>query len=471
MRANGTGSINPIGFRRIPGHARAAVFALAALSALSGCMTEDKKTAGVDEFPNSIYARVNTFLDEGKKSEDIDPVPSLTDDVLGQPGFNVGAGKVAGAKIAAAAKQGAESAILRGLAKAAADTGCKTGVWTITDSVGAPLKHTLNTLSVCVDAKALDTIKNNETVLHGKSVTTYNSGRVETADFSDADGDGILNPTGTASQANIVFTATENGVSEVTRLVIGPGPDANFNTEADNLVYTAVWSKTSGTDTLGTATYADADSDGVAVDNGKASVVDLDLYQKGPSEDHPDAVWSRAQMRLVVRYHVEAKEARRVRFEMEDKAGRRTIGEILGREGGKDFDMADTVQAHFLSIGTAASDTLDSMDVHLAMGLGKDFDSKLDDSVYAMDVRTLKKLGEEKSAHFSFQSDKPIPSGKDPVSGVLSMEVDYADGTSIAVDGRISAEAMDVTIQDRTGKRMHVVWDRDGRGLSLENLN
>jgi len=418
MRTNRTGY--PI--------AAAALFAAAAI--LSGCMTKDDRTAGVDEFPNSIYARVNGFLDEGKQSETLNPAPSLTDSLLGQPGFNVGAGKVAG-KIAAAAGQGAASAPLRGLAKLAADSGCAGGTLTFTDTVKAALKYTVDTLSVCVDAKALDTIKGNETILHGRSVTRFNTGRVETADISDADGDGILNPKSAASKANIVFTALENGVLEKTTLVVGPGPDVNFDTEADNLIYTASWSKTSGADTLGTAVYTDADSDGVAVDNGKASVVDLDFYQKGPSKDHPDAVWSRAQMRLVVRYHVDAKEARRVRFEMEDLAGRHEVGEVLNAQGGIYFSMGDTVQAHFLSVSSAASDTLDSSDVHLTMSLGQDFDSKDDDSIYAMNVRTVKKLGEEKTARFSFISDKPIPSGRDPVSGTLSMQVDYADDTSI----------------------------------------
>ncbi len=471
MRANGT----------IAATAATALAAFAFAILLSGCVNDNEKTAGVDEFPNSIYARVNGFLDQGKQAEAIAPVPSLADSLLGQPGFNVSAGKIAApkpaaasttietasAKLTEASEQAAASGAMRGLAKAAADTGCA-GVWTLTDTVKAALKYTVNTLSICMDARFLDSIKGNETILRGRSVTTYGTGRVETTDISDADGDGKLNPVSKDSKAAILFTAEDKGVLETTRLMVGPGPDVNFDTEQDNLVYAVSWIKTSGADTLGTAVYADADSDGVAVDNGKASLVDLDFYQKGPSADHPDALWSRAKMRLLVRYHVDAKEVKRVRFEMEDAAGRRSIGEVLNRDGGMDFDMRDTVQAHFLTYGAAAGDTLDSMDVHLSMGLGKDFDDKSDDSVYAIDVRTAKKSGEEKSAHFSFQSAKPIPSGKDPVSGTLSMEVDYADGTALKVDGKINAETLDVVVQDRQGKRVHVVWDRQGRGISSE---
>jgi hypothetical protein len=450
---------------------RSLLSALAAASLFTACVNDDR-SAGVDEFPNSIYARLDGFLDEGKKSGQINPVPGLTDSLLGQPGFIVGAGKIAVPKVSAAGKVAAESNALQGLAKASAGAAaCTSGTWTITDTVKASLKVTVNTLIICVDAKILDSIEGNETVVRGRTVVTHNGGRVETADITDADGDGILNPVaGKGPKANLVFSALEKGVLEKTVLVVGPGPDNDFKTESDNLVYSASWSKTLGTDTLAMATYADADSDGVAVDNGKASLVDLDFHQKGPSKDHPDAVWSRAQMRLVVRYQEEADEVKRVRFEMENKSGRRETGEILNLQGGRDFDMKDTVKARFLSVGADAADSLDTMDVNLIMKLGTDFDGKQDDSVYAIDVRALKKIGDEKLALFSFVSDRPIPSGKDPQFGTLSMSVEYGDGTTLKVEGEISSETMDVTVEDRTGLRRHIVWDREGRGISLEVL-
>lgn len=442
---------------------------------LAACLNDDR-SAGVDEFPNSIYARVNTFLDESKKSESIAVVPGVSDSLLGAPGFQVAAGKVAIPKIAAGFSSAAEAAVpLRGLAKAGADTGCIAGPITITDTVKAPLKTTVNILSICFDAKALDSIKGNETVLRGKTVTTFHSGRVETAEITDADGDGILNPKSPAAMANIAFSAVEKNtlgkdILEKSLLVVGPGPDASFDTEPDNVVYTASWSKTSGADTLGHADYTDADSDGVAIDNGKASVVDLDLYEAGATKDHPEAVWTRANLRLVVRYKVDAKEVRRVRFELETRTGSREIGEILNDTGGAVFDMRDRVNAHFYTIGAGGSDSPDTAHVHLAMTLGTDFDSKEDDSVYAIDVRARKHSGDERLARFSFVSDKPIPSGKEPQEGVLDMSVEYADGTTLTVEGEISPTRMDVTLKDREDKRLHVVWDRQGREISLEKL-
>src|SRR4051812_25438424 len=86
---------------RLPLRIRAAI-AVAALSALSlcGCIADGEKHAGVDEFPNSVYARVNGFLDEGKKSEEIG-VPAVGDSLQAGAGFIVAAAKLAVAKTSA----------------------------------------------------------------------------------------------------------------------------------------------------------------------------------------------------------------------------------------------------------------------------------------------------------------------------------------------------------------------------------
>lgn len=445
-----------------------AAWAIIAAFALTGCVFDDK-TAGVDEFPNSIYARVDGFLEEGKKSEGIAVVPGVSDSLAAGGGFHVGAGKVAARKLAAGSAEGGS---LAGLAKASAAPACTSGTLSVTLApVVETTKRTDATVVACTDAKFFDAIKDNETLIRLRSVTTWNSGRIDSAEITDVDGDGILNPVaGRMSKSSIVLVTVEKGVKEKTVMVVGPGPDNDFDTEPDNLVYSGAWAKTKGTDTLGSASYADADGDSVAVDNGKASVVDLVFYNKGPSDDHPDAVWSRAWLRMVVKYHVESKEVRRARFEMEDGAGRLSMSEALGRDGGQDINMRDTVIAHITTVGTAASDSLDTLDLRITMTVGADFDEKADDSIYAIKAVSHLKRGDEKTATFSFVSTKPIPSGKDPEDGTLSMAIDYRDGTAVKVDGTITGKVMDVTVTDREGKRAHIVWDREGRGISYERL-
>lgn len=454
---------------RLPFRPRRASFAAAILSAqcLLGCILGGEKHAGVDEFPNSIYARVNGFLGESKKSGELD-VPALSDSLQTGAGFMVAAAKIALGKQAAAEGMVAAQA----LKKAAAGCSGLIGTWTDSLAKPGPLKlYTKDSLQVCLDAKAFDTVKNNETLIHVKSVTAYVSGRVETAEISDADGDGIINPVaGGGSKASLVLTALENGILEKTVLTVGPGPDNDFATEPDNLVYAASWSRTQGADTLSLAAYADADGDGVAIDNGKPSLVDMDLFQKGPSPDHPDALWTRAILRMVVRYHVEAKEVRRVRFEMEDQAHRVSTGEILSRDGKPDFDMGDTVTAHFSTVGTADSDSLDTLDVRLTMKLGPNFSSPFDDTVYAIHAVSTQKSGDERKAEFTFASSKPIPSGAAPEDGALSMAIDYRDGTGLKLDGTLKAKALDVVLVDREGRKAHVTWDAQGRGVLYARL-
>lgn len=457
-------------------------FALAA----AGCVFAPKdRSAGVDDFPNSIYARVDGFLDENKKAENIDGPPSA-DSILVRQGLDAPPiKKLAAAAIAPVASLAKSAATPLVLGPTQADgktapggTGVKAdscaGTVTWTDRK-APVgtRYTVDTLIICLDAKAIDSIQGNENIVRGRSVTRDTvSGRLESWEFSDGDGDGIVNPIpGGESKRRIQLLIMDKGVTERTLMTIGDGPDDNFETEKDNLIYEMSWSRTAAADTLGSASFADADSDGIAVDNGKPSLVDIDWYSKGPTEDNKDVVWSRFRMRAVVVYGTEKKDVKRFSIESETKDGRLQSAVLFNLEGGRDFNLGDTLRARFRAVGVSPADSVDTMETVILMTAGKDFDAKTDDSTYALNVRSLRKLGEEKLAVFDFKSAKPIPSGKDPEIGTLTMRVEYADGTTLEVSGEITDKTVDVTATLRDGKRIHAVWDRTGKGLLLEHLN
>ena len=450
---------------RITARARLSLLAACVL-AFAGCVFEPKdRSAGVDDFPNSIYARVDGFLDENKKAENLDAA-SGTDSILIRQSFNGPPVK----KMAAPAV-----AVLPALAKSAAHgAGACPATFTYSDKK-APIgsRVTVDTLIYCMDSTWFDPLKADKHVVRGKSVTRDTvSGRVEIGEFSDGDGDGILNPIlGGEAKARILFVIIDKGVTERTRMLIGDGPDDNFDTEPDNLIYEMSWSKTTATDTLGSASFADADSDGIAVDNGKPSLVDISWYNLGPTDDNPDVVWSRLSMRAVVYYKSDRKDMKRFSIESETKDGRTQTAVLLNLDGSRDFDTKDTLLARFRAVGTASADSLDTMETTIRMTTGRDFDAKTDDSTYAFNVRALKKIGEERLAVFDFKSDKPIPSGKEPQLGILTMQVEYTDGTSLEVSGKITDTTVDLTATLRDGKRIHAVWDRSGRGISLEHLN
>lgn len=444
---------------------------LAGLAALllSACFLESEdKSAGVDDFPNAIYARVDGFLDEGKKAEGLETAPS--DSLLIRQSFNGPAVKKASAVLQGAGSGGSLPA-MDAMAKRASGPCPATFTWTERKpAIGTTV--TVDTLILCVDSLFTDLIKDNEHVVRGKSVTRDTvSGRVETGEFSDGDGDGFLNPIpGGSAKAWLRFTVEDKGVAEKTATLVGDGPDDDFDTEKDNLIYEMSWSKTRGDDTLGSASYADADGDSVAIDNGKPSLVDVKWFAVGPTDDDPTALWSRIAMRTLVTYGMAKNPMVRFAVESESGNGRRSAAVILALDGKPDFAPGDTVEARFKVVGTASADSIDTAETVLKMKLG-DFDDKTDDTTYAIRADFKKKSGEEKRAAFEFKSSKPVPKGKDPELGTLTMRVDYRDGTFLAVEGEITEKTVDVTATLRDGKKIHVVWDRAGKGISLKRLN
>jgi hypothetical protein len=155
---------------------------------------------------------------------------------------------------------------------------------------------------------------------------------------------------------------------------------------------------------------------------------------------------------------------------MEDGAGRITVAEVLARDGGADFDMRDTVIAHFTTTATASADSLDTLDLRLTMRLGADFDSPADDSVYAIRALSVSKRGNEARAGFGFISDRPIPSGKAAEDGTVSMTLEYRDGTELRLEGTLKGKALDAIVTNRDGNRIHAVWDALGRVIRQEAL-
>jgi len=443
---------------------------LAPLSLLAGCFTEPDRRSGVDDFPNSIYASVDGFLDEGKKSESLGASPPA-DSLLIRA--RVGAPALPKAGAAAAALPGlAKPAFPAGLS-AASPAGACAGHFTLSATRASGTRVTLDSVVYCVDAAWLDTLKGNEHIARMKSIARDTvSGRVEIGEFADGDGDGILNPgPGGESKAIVHFQVLDGGVIEETRMVIGAGPDGDFDRSGDNPTYELAWSRTAaGGDTLASAAFSDADSDGVAIDPLRPCLVDVAWFARGPTEDDPDAVWSRFRMRTMSFYgKVQTSYPSRFSAESETRDGRRNRIRLLNLDGGEDV-AAGPLLARFRVEGTAPSDTLDTLETTLRMDIG-DFGDKQDDTVYALHVRVAKKLGEERSAAFDFLPDTPIPHGQEPVSGSLAMRAGYADGTSLDVEGALTAETLDVTATLRDGKRVRAVWDRAGKGISLEVLD
>lgn len=322
----------------------------------TGCIhSDDTRTAGVDDFPNSIQARVNDFLADSKKSGEITTGAGAADGIGAQGGFQIGAAKSGAAKVTATQ-----------------------AVCTLTLKYDTTLilnnATTVNHLTFCLDSTWKNPAVKNKTILEGSVTTTYSDGRIESTLIYDGDGDGILNAiTGKNSKANVVFTKSFKGVVEKTTTLIGPGSDNNFDTEADNLIFKLNMSKidTILNDTLAYSLYSDADSssDGILIDNSKPSLVDLELYQKGPDKDHADGLWTKLKTRLLVKYKVEPKETRRIHYEVLTKNLHKHIADILNLKSEADIHFSDTLLVRFSEVSPNPNDTLDSTSTLLKMNL------------------------------------------------------------------------------------------------------
>src|SRR5688500_8320696 len=128
-------------FVKTPSPISALAAALFMALALSGCFLENDKSAGVDDFPNSIYARVDGFLDENKKAGGLE-ASAGPDSLLVRQSFE----RPALPKVSAAGA-------LPPLAKRSAGAAACPATWTFsTEKRPDSARIKLDTLVVCLDS-------------------------------------------------------------------------------------------------------------------------------------------------------------------------------------------------------------------------------------------------------------------------------------------------------------------------------
>ncbi len=426
--------------------------AVAAVTAvLAGCLTRtDSPTAGVDDFPNSVYARVDGFLGQAQPTAALPTIPADAQGFLGAP---AAAKLVAPTEIAAGKTALAKSAAASGSWRVAFDS-------TLVDPIVG------DTLGVAHDTLyGLGTAPGQGVIYRAKSAIVYRSGAFDSVVTEDADGDSnIAAVPGRVCKNQVWVAAVDSGVEQEAYLLQGPGPDNDFNTQNDNIYYAARWWKMRGADTLATAVYASVDSDSVVIDNAGASLVVLD-YRAWNPPGQPGVALSTIRLQCRVRYQTPA-EVLGVSGENQLTTGGRQEFGLFNAQGGPDLDLNDTVLARFTQFG-APGDTLDSSAAQARMTLGGTWDRKTDDSTYALSITAAYRLGDVRNAVFSFTSSTPLPSGTAPRDGTVSLQLDYVDATALTLTGTLQAGALTADVTDRNGQHYHAVWDGDGRLLSV----
>jgi hypothetical protein len=359
------------------------------------------------------------------------------------------------------------------LAKAAADIDIGGGVMANLDDTGkgtALIYHKYNivlnsiedTAIIKWDDRARDTAQKDKNIISFKRVNRGIANlRVETSEFADADGDGLVNAVpGGKNKVKITFTVEQGGTVEKTEVVAGAGPDADFNTEDDNIVYEAKWTRTKKGVATGTGVFQDADGDGIVIDNSRDCIV-LAQYSDIEPEDRPLIQKVDFKAKIKVLAHKAGDVPMSFSYVETTKNGRTNSATIRNRAGGDEIVKGDTLYVTLETTKTADSDTLKHAILVFAMNPGQDLTSDADDSCYSIHVESDKRFGLERHAEFDFVSASPIPHGQLPTAGTFSGEADYANGKSVTLKGSFSPTGFSAEYKGPDGSAK-VEWNLSG---------
>jgi hypothetical protein len=347
----------------------------------------------------------------------------------------------------------------------------KGGFLTVYTESNLLLVVTKDTAKVKWDDKARDSIKDNENVISWKRVATYIGGKVESAEFKDGDNDGIVTPVpGKDNRVRMTLKVSENGVVENTIILVGAGPDINFDQEADNTVIEASWTKTKDGVAIGQGAYLDGDGDGIVTDNSKTCVV-LVKYSEMDPKDRPlvKKVTLEAKIRVFPK-SIGGDEPVTFAYEEEMKSGRTNSATIKNRAGGPEFVKGDTLTVRLETSVKNVDDTLKHATIEIIMNPGQNLSSDLDDTCYAIHVTSEKKYGFERSAEFNFVSAHPIPHGQEPTAGSFDGKATYANGKTASLKGSFSPSGYSAEYIGPDGGTAKVEYTKGGDLLSGGNI-
>lgn len=426
-----------------------------AASLITGCFTQQEdKQAGVDDFPNSIYARIEGHLGEAEKTE-TSVVPAAALAVLEtKASVSVNAGSP---KRAALLKRAASED----------STGFGAGLPIFTSSKKTDSTLEIDTAYFTAGVNWLDPTIWATQLVGAKHFEINASGDTTLVLSRDGDGDGLLlQPQDSFHISLRIEKRGKDGLLEIADLITDGGKDGDFKTEPDNRIYQARWFRLSGADTLSSAVYSDADSDGVVIDNAAPSLVDLVFFERDP-KDKPEVADRTLSVRLLARYKQEPQEMRRFAAIEHGRDGRVNKIAFQNPDGGADIDPQGKTLVRMSVENTPKTDSVQSMIAETLLKpetlLGRDRDS-----LFRYDVRIRKQLGEEDSLRFSFAADRAVPPKSEPRDGHVSFYIAYRDGTHVLAEGDLKVGALSLRMTARDGKVYDATWNAQGHLLRLK---
>lgn len=428
---------------------------------LGACVDSNEDDAGVDP------AFANAKIDASIAGRSLADGFSQTKEWNGMPAMPTGMEVLAGVSTQVAPLQKSAALAKRsdvdpGVALHADLSDTAEGFATVYAEYELFLVNIKDTAIVKWDDKAKDLIEDNENILSFKRVQTYPGGKVETAVFTDGDGDGLVTPVpGRDSRAKLVITMEDNGTVEKTTLLVGAGADADFDKEDDNTVLEAAWKKTKGGAVVASSEFLDGDKDGVVTDNSKDCLVILKHSATEP-EDRPLVAKAEFEARVLVLAHKAGDEPVGFSYKETMKSGRVNQISIKNEDGGSDIVKGGRMTVRLETTASANGDTLRRATVDFVMTPGQDLKNDSDDVCYEIHIVTQKRLGLEREAEFHFISAEPIPHGQEPVAGNFHGKAVYANGKSASLEGSFSPTGFSAEYTGPDGQTASVTYSLTG---------
>jgi hypothetical protein len=336
------------------------------------------------------------------------------------------------------------------------------GFVTVTNVVPGLAVVSHDTAVIKFDDKWKDGIADNENAISFKRTSVHLGGKVETLAITDADDDGQVTPVaGINNKARFVFTTSHLGVTETADLIVGSGPDNDFDAEGDNTVYKAQWTKTKGGVVIAQGEFKDGDNDGKVGDNASDQVVLASWFEMNPA-GKPLVRKSTAQAKMKVFKDKAGDEPMSFSFTEEWKSGRVNQVTLKNRHGGEDIIKGDTMRVRIETTKAADDDTVHHAEITVVMNPGQDLKSDADDLCYSFHIKTQKRWGFERSAEFNFVAGEPVPHGQDAKSGSFDGKATYANGKSATLKGSFSPEGFSAEFTGPEGNTVKVEYAKSG---------
>jgi len=312
------------------------------------------------------------------------------------------------------------------------------------------------------DDKARDGIDDNENILSFKRVQIHPAGKVETAQFTDGDGDGLVSPTpGRKNLAKLTVTVTDKGAMETASLVVDAGADADFDLEGDNTILKAEWTRAVDGSLRASSVFLDADGDGVILDHSKDCLVEVKHAVLRP-RDRPLVVRADFEAKVRLMAGKAGEEPVTLYYREEMIGGRINTIAIKNGEGGSEIKKGENLTVRLETHVPSGKDTLKSADIEIVMNPGMDLNSDSDDVCLEIHIATRKRFGLEREAEFHFISAEPIPHGREPVAGRFHGEATYANGKKAGLSGEFSPEGFSAEFAKPDGSVVKVTYGKNG---------